>query len=160
MVEQRTYCKGRYTQIFTFLIWTWYVWIHRKRRHGWLEKYRPLNMGSQVCKRRATSLGAGTHRRFIIGAYKSQGVFTEVFFFWFWIHTASAPSTAGMSTGRGAIIRKRLARRHSRHGPWTHERWFEVDVFVCWEWEWLLLLRVCFSFFLGFQRPNLSTRLN
>jgi len=58
------------------------------------------------------------------------------------------------------VARKRLARRHSRNGPWTHERWFEVDVFVCWEWEWLLLLRVCFSFFLGFQRPNLSTRLS
>ena len=27
--------------------------------------------------------------------------------------------------------RKRLARRHSRNGPWTHECYFEVDVFVC-----------------------------
>jgi len=29
---------------------------------------------------------------------------------------------------------KRLARRHSRSGPWTHECCFEVDVFLCWEW--------------------------
>ena len=27
--------------------------------------------------------------------------------------------------------RKHLARRHSRNGPWTHECYFEVDVFVC-----------------------------
>ena len=58
---------------------------------------------------------------------------------------------------------KRLARRHSCNGPWTHECYFEVDVFVCWEWieelEWLLLLRVCLSFFRWFQRPNLSTGL-
>jgi len=40
------------------------------------------------------------------------------------------------------IARKRLARRNSRNGPWTHECCFEVDVLVCWEWieefEWLL----------------------
>ena len=55
--------------------------------------------------------------------------------------------------------RKRLARRHSRNGPWTHECCFGVHVFVCWEWieglEWLLLLRICLSFFAGLQRPNL-----
>ena len=28
---------------------------------------------------------------------------------------------------------KRLARRHSRNGPWTHECCFEVNVFVCWK---------------------------
>ena len=61
---------------------------------------------------------------------------------------------------------KRLARRHSRNGPWTHECCVEADVFVCWEWieelEWLLLLRICFSssFFLGLRRPNLITGLN
>jgi len=61
--------------------------------------------------------------------------------------------------------RKRLAQRHSRNGPWTHEYFFdsEVDVFVCWEWieelEWLLSLRICLSFFRGFRRPNLVTGL-
>ena len=29
-----------------------------------------------------------------------------IFFFWFWIHTPSAPSTAGASTDGGAVIRK------------------------------------------------------
>ena len=33
---------------FTFLIYTWYVCDLRKRRHGCLENYRPLNMGC-VC---------------------------------------------------------------------------------------------------------------
>jgi len=28
---------------------------------------------------------------------------------------------------------RRLARRHSRNGPWTHECCFEVNVFVCWD---------------------------
>jgi len=30
----------------------------------------------------------------------------EFFFFWFWIHTASAPSTVGTHTDGGAVIRK------------------------------------------------------
>jgi len=48
-------CLGvNYFTNFTFLIWTWYVCIHRKRRHGWFQKYRPLNMGSQVWKHRVT----------------------------------------------------------------------------------------------------------
>ena len=36
------------------------------------------------------------------------------------------------------VARKRLARRHSRSGPWIHECCFDVDVCVCWEWieEW------------------------
>ena len=76
---------------------------------------------------------------------------------------------------------RRLARRHSRNGPWTHECCFEVNVFVCWDciynvecclkWcicmlilDWgigmIIILRVCLSFFLGFQKPNLSTGLN
>ena len=46
--------------------------------------------------------------------------------------------------------RKRLARRHSHNGPRTHECYFEVDVFVCWEWieelEWLLLLEIVYDF--------------
>jgi len=40
------------------------------------------------------------------------------FFFWFGIHTASVPSTAGTSTGGGAVLGKpegSLARRHSRN---------------------------------------------
>jgi len=41
------------------------------------------------------------------------------FLFWFRIHTASAPSTAGTSTHGGAVIREPLARRHSRNGPWN-----------------------------------------
>jgi len=60
--------------------------------------------------------------------------------------------------------RKRLPRRHSRNGPWTHERCLEVDEFVCWECieelEWLLLLRICLSCFFGFRTPNLITVLN
>jgi len=43
-----------------------------------------------------------------------------MFFFPFWIHTPSAPSTARASTDGGAAIRKtwkRLTRRHSRNGP-------------------------------------------
>ena len=62
---------------FTFWIWTWYVNILRKRKHGRLERHRPLNMGSQVWNYRATSLGAGTLRRFIIGTYNLKGVITE-----------------------------------------------------------------------------------
>jgi len=59
------------------------------------------------------------------------------------------------------VARNRLARKNSRNGPWKHECCFEVDVFVCWECieKWLLLLRICGSFFVGFRRPNLSTRL-
>ena len=59
------------------------------------------------------------------------------------------------------VARNRLARKNSRNGPWKHECCFEVDVFVCWECieKWLLLLRIWFSFFVGFRRPNLSTRL-
>ena len=42
-------------------------------------------------------------------------VFSSVqshFLFCFWIHAASAPSTAGTHTDGGAVIRKCLARRH------------------------------------------------
>jgi len=40
------------------------------------------------------------------------------FLFWFWIHTASMPSTAGTSTGGDAVLWKpkgSTARRHSRN---------------------------------------------
>jgi hypothetical protein len=73
-------CHSRAVNIFTnftFWIWTWYVNILRKRKHGRLERHRPLNMGSQVWNYRTTSLGAGTLRRFIIGAYKLERVSTE-----------------------------------------------------------------------------------
>ena len=45
--------------------------------------------------------------------------FIFLFFFGFWIHTASAWSTAGTHTDGGAVIRKRVAQRHSRNGPWN-----------------------------------------
>jgi len=83
-------------------------------------------------------------------------------YFWFWIHTASAPSTAGTSTGGGAVIRKPGSA--SLEGTPTMDlghmnvvlKWM-----YCWEWieelEWLLLLRVFLSFFLsflGFKDPT------
>jgi len=40
-------------------------------------------------------------------------------------------------------VRKRLARRHSRNGRWTHECCFEVDVFVC--WECIEVVECCFE---------------
>jgi len=39
-------------------------------------------------------------------SYVSPYSQAAVIFFWFWIHAASAPSTAGTSTGGSAVIRK------------------------------------------------------
>ena len=101
--------------------------------------------------------------------WKGAGVvkhFTFFDFFWCFVATQLARQ---LHQGRLQVVcsnkeaRKRLAGRHSRNGPWSHECCFEVDVFVCWEWsvelEWLLLLRICLSFFLrlGFPKPHSIT---
>jgi len=68
VVEQRTYGRGQVHTEFHFFD-TNVVCVHRKHRHGWFEKYRPLNMESQVLTS-GDILGAGTQRCFIIGAHK------------------------------------------------------------------------------------------
>jgi len=64
-------------------------------------------------------------------------VCSNLFFLGFWIHTASRRAKYCRNAHRWRCsnkeVRKRLARRHSRDGPWTHEccHGFEVDVCIC-----------------------------
>jgi len=68
-VAEIKYGKGRCIQKWTFFLWTWYLCIHRKHRHVWILKYRPLNKGSQVCKHLAKPLSADTQGRIVIGKF-------------------------------------------------------------------------------------------
>ena len=123
-----------------------------------------------LCRHTASApITSGTHSSVQSHLVHSsvQSHFYSWYFFWFWIHTASAPSynrKAHRWRCSNTVARKHLARRHSRNRPWTHECRFDVDVFVCWEWikKFIrsLLLRMCLSFFVRFRRPNLIPRLN
>ena len=77
MDEKRTKGRGMCTQNWAFLICTWYLCIHSQHRHGWILKYTPLNMESQLCQHRDQPLGAGTQRLILIGVCRIQGVITE-----------------------------------------------------------------------------------
>ena len=62
--------------------------------------------------------------------FKPLGVY-QLQHFVFCRHTASAPITSRTQVVcSNKVARKRLARRHSRNGSWTHQCCFEVDVFV------------------------------
>ena len=91
---------------------------------------RILGMGSHT-----KILGMGFEMRRSVVDLGHEGVWWILFFVLvlpphsYWARQLHQERTQVVCSNK--VAWKRLARRHSRSGPWTHERCFEVDVFVC-----------------------------